>query len=535
MVLRARFFSTAWLALLGACSEAPSERAALALQVPAGDTPAGDVWITTDAAGARVIEALSLSRSKVELGAGEHVALRLPRGDLAVASEALHEELKRCGGFKLRGSLERASLSEQRTARGGVPAPPAPYVIDHGSTVNALLPLLQTANLKQTIEALSAFPDRFHESESGKQASLWIRDLWQSYALARPDVKVELLTHDETPQPSVALTIPGKLQPDQQVILGGHLDSINRDGELAPGADDNASGIAVLSEVIRVALELGYQPDRTVIFYGYAAEEIGLVGSGDIAARAQAEQAQIEGVLQLDMTNYNPALQPYMAIVTDYTDDALNDFAKLLIDTYVGIPWKTSQCGYACSDHASWTERGFAAHHVHETTVEESNDKLHTAQDTLAVSDGKADHSSYFARYAAAFMVELAKGSVPPPPECAADKPCTDGAACRDGKCTVPVGGAAGAAGLAGSGGVAGGGLDAASGTAGSAAGATLSVGGAGTGGAGIAPPSSGVVSAEATAASGCTCRAAAARSTSSLAWLGLLAGALLLRRRAPA
>jgi leucyl aminopeptidase len=535
VVLRARYISTAWFALLVACGEAPSEPAAQA-PASAGDTPAGDVWITTDAAGARVIEALSLSRSKVELGAGEHVALELPRGDLAVASEAIHEQLKRCGGFKLRGSLERANLGEQKsTARGGLPPPPAPYVIDHGSTVNALLPLLQTANLKQTIEALSAFPDRFHESENGKRASLWIRDLWQGYAAERPDVTVELLTHDETPQPSVALTIPGKLQPERQVILGGHLDSINRESELAPGADDNASGIAVLSEVIRVALELGYQPDRTVIFYGYAAEEIGLVGSDEIAARAQAQQAQIEGVLQLDMTNYNPALQPYMAIVTDYTDDALNDFAKLLIDSYVGIPWKTSQCGYACSDHASWTERGFAAHHVHETTVEESNDTLHTAQDTLAVSDGKAEHSSYFARYAAAFMVELAKGSVPPPPECAAERPCSGGASCQDGKCIAPLGGAAGAVGLAGSGGNAGAGLDAPGGGPGSAAGAAVALGGAPAGGGPAAAATPNVVRAGASASSGCACRAATPRSTSTGAWLGLLAAALLLRRRASA
>jgi MYXO-CTERM domain-containing protein len=231
------------------------------------------------------------------------------------------------------------------------------------------------------------------------------------------------------------------------------------------------------------------------------------------------------------MTNYNPALQPYMAIVTDYTDDALNDFAKLLIDTYVGIPWKTSQCGYACSDHASWSERGFAAHHVHETTVEESNDKLHTAQDTLAVSDGKADHSAYFARYAAAFMVEIAKGSVPPPPECAAERPCSGGAACQDGKCIAAAGGAGGATGVAGSGGAAGGGLDA----PGGAAGATVAPGGAHAGGGrtGAMTPPSGAVRVEATAASGCSCRAATPRSTSSIPWLGLLAAALLRRRRA--
>jgi leucyl aminopeptidase len=534
LVLRYRYLLLLPLALLAGCAEAsPNESVAWRLAAPNDE-----VWITTDADGARVIEELSLSLGRVELPVDQLVALRVPRDELPVASQAIHEALDRCGGFILKGSLERAQQSEpQRTTLGAVPGPPAPYVIDHATTVNALLPLLQTAKLQQTIEDLSAFPDRFHESANGKQASLWLRDRWQNYASARPDVKVELIEHDETPQPSVALTIPGKLQPSEQVILGGHLDSINQNGGLAPGADDNASGIAVLSEVIRVALELGYEPDRTVVFYGYAAEEIGLVGSDEIAAQAQAKQTKIEGVLQLDMTNYNPAPQPYMSIVTDYTDDKLDDFAKLLIDAYVGIPWRTSQCGYACSDHASWTERGFAAHHVHETTVEESNDKLHTAQDTLAVSGGKADHSLYFARYAAAFMVELAKGSVPPPPECAADRPCADGAACQEGKCIAALGGTAGAAGLAGSGGAgaAGGALGAAGSVTGGAAGGTVagSAGALAGGGVGMSSNPSGILSASAhaDAESGCACRASAARSSSSLAWLGLL-GLVLLRRR---
>jgi bacterial leucyl aminopeptidase len=530
-VLRLRSLLLASVALLGACAEAsPSERVPLPLEAPADE-----VWISTDAEGARVIEALSVSQSRVELPADGLVALRVARDALPVASEAIHEELKRCGGFKLRGSLERARQREpERATLGGALPAPAPYVIDHAAVVNALLPLLKTANLKQTIEDLSAFPDRFHESATGKQASTWIRDQWQGYAAARPDVKVELIEHDETPQPSVSLTIPGKTQPAEQVILGGHLDSINRSGGLAPGADDNASGIAVLSELIRVALELGYQPDRTVVFYGYAAEEIGLVGSDEIAARAEAQQAKIEGILQLDMTNYNPAPEPYMSIVTDFTDGALNDFAKLLIDAYVGIPWKLSECGYACSDHASWTERGFAAHHVHETTADKSNDKIHTAQDTLAVSGGKADHSLYFARYSAAFMVELAKGSVPTPPECAAERPCAGGAACQDGKCVAAVGGSGGMTSATG-----GGTLAAAGTTASGAAGGAVTGGAAGASsvaGVATAGAPTGIVraGAEADAGGGCACRTSALPAASSLPWLGLL-GLALLRRRASA
>ena len=71
-------------------------------------------------------------------------------------------------------------------------------------------------------------------------------------------------------------------------MLGAHQDSVNgaRATGRAPGADDDASGVASLSEVIRVALANDYRPLRTVKFMAYAAEEVGLRGSADIAAAA---------------------------------------------------------------------------------------------------------------------------------------------------------------------------------------------------------------------------------------------------------
>ena len=59
------------------------------------------------------------------------------------------------------------------------------------------------------------------------------------------------------------LTIQGTDLPNEVVVLGAHLDSINTSGggsneQVAPGADDDASGIASLTEVIRVALASGW-------------------------------------------------------------------------------------------------------------------------------------------------------------------------------------------------------------------------------------------------------------------------------------
>jgi leucyl aminopeptidase len=500
----------------------------------------GPVRITTDRAGARVLQARSERVSLASDQVSDLVVLEVERADLSTLSQGMHDELHRCGGFMLERSLPAALAATS--------APPplrtlqADYVIDNDATVTALLAPLQESNLRQTIQSLADFPTRLHSSETGLEASHFIRDRWQSYIQGRADVKAELVEHEETPQPSISLTIQGSKYPDELVILGGHMDSINRSNPLAPGADDNASGIAALDEVARAALLLGYRPERTVIFYAYAAEEIGLVGSGEIAQAAEDQELNVIGVLQFDMTNFNPNPNPYVAIVTDYTDPTLNQFARQLIEKYVKVPWKDTECGYACSDHASWQRRGFPVHYVHEATTDESNEDIHTVRDTLALSNGSAQHTLHFARYAAAFMAETAKGTIP---ECDANRPCAGGNSCQAGACVpaVGVGGAGGSAGAAGlSGGSGSGGMSGSGGAAGSDM--VGSSGSAGTlgGMAAVEPlppagsPSSGGATTEpspgAYEPAACSCRAPGSTDSSAAAAAALLLAALADRRR---
>jgi leucyl aminopeptidase len=62
-----------------------------------------------------------------------------------------------------------------------------------------------------------------------------------------------------------------------------------------------------------------YKPRRTIKLIGYAAEEVGLLGSKDIAASFKAKNANVVGVMQLDMTNYKGSpLDIYL--YTDYAE-----------------------------------------------------------------------------------------------------------------------------------------------------------------------------------------------------------------------
>ena len=207
-------------------------------------------------------------------------------------------------------------------------------------------------------------------------------------------------------------TITGTGFPAEVVVIGGHLDSINGSAPstgTAPGADDDASGIASLTEAFRAAMANDYRPQRTVKFMAYAGEEVGLRGSGAIAANFLSKGINVVGVLQLDMTNYKGST-PDVVLVTDNTNAAQNTFVGNLIDTYLGLSRSTGTCGYACSDHASWHSRGFAASMPFESQVGQHNPRIHTVNDTLANSDTTGAHAAKFARLAAVYMAELAKG-----------------------------------------------------------------------------------------------------------------------------
>ena len=176
----------------------------------------------------------------------------------------------------------------------------------------------------------------------------------------------------------------------------------------APGADDNASGVAVTHEIIRTLVEGGFRPAKTIKFIAFAAEEVGLRGSGDVAAAFNKGNVAVEGMLNLDMANYKgSALDIYF--VSDNTSAAQNAFLGRLLDTYTEYKWGSFKCGYGCSDHASWTKNGYAASLPFESLFNEHTPFIHKATDLLLQTGGRAEHAFKFARLGVAYAVELAK------------------------------------------------------------------------------------------------------------------------------
>ncbi|HHF52648.1 MAG TPA: M28 family peptidase [Candidatus Aminicenantes bacterium] len=66
---------------------------------------------------------------------------------------------------------------------------------------------------------------------------------------------------------------------DEIIIIGGHLDHLGRCYEIIPGANDNASAVAVIMGIAEAMAKSPVQPRRSVLFMCFGAEEQGVVGS----------------------------------------------------------------------------------------------------------------------------------------------------------------------------------------------------------------------------------------------------------------
>jgi hypothetical protein len=176
----------------------------------------------------------------------------------------------------------------------------------------------------------------------------------------------------------------------QLVMVGCHLDSTaartpgyGPATDPAPGADDDATGIAATLAIARYLWNFRGQLIHTVRFCFFNAEEQGLVGSKAYAATLKAAGAPIKAVVCADMIGYNSDAQRIFEVHAGYTDVAIRDQNLPIADTIAAwaaclgalapaqIYKGTSNAGGADrnlydgainrSDHAAFHQQGYPA------------------------------------------------------------------------------------------------------------------------------------------------------------------------------
>lgn len=161
-------------------------------------------------------------------------------------------------------------------------------------------------------------------------------------------------------------TLRGKT--DETIVLGGHYDSVNA----GPGAGDNASGTATLVELARV-MGSKPQPQHTLVFIAFDAEELGLLGSrAYVDGLSNQDLGKMRGMLNFDMLGggSGPLLLMGNGNVALLARSSAN---QLGIDARNG-----SLPSNAGSDHESFARRG-----VDTVFFMRDYRLLHTPQDTI--------------------------------------------------------------------------------------------------------------------------------------------------------
>ena len=216
------------------------------------------------------------------------------------------------------------------------------------------------------------------------------------------------------------------------VLVTGHYDSRNSDNDDithdAPGANDDASGVAVSLECARVLSRLKFP--GTIIFLAVAGEEQGLYGSAYFARRAREQQWNIEAVLNDDIVGGNRSAEQDTRVVRVFSagdnDSPSRQLARYVAETadqyqttlkplLVFRPDRYLRGG----DHTSFNAQGYAA--VRFTEYREDYNRQHqTVRTEGGIEYGDllkhvdVDYVAAVARVNAATLAALAAAPAPP-------------------------------------------------------------------------------------------------------------------------
>lgn len=120
--------------------------------------------------------------------------------------------------------------------------------------------------------------------------------------------KIKKKPHRIAPMRNILAKIEGK-NPEEIVVVGAHYDHLGYDPMLVGdkifnGADDNASGVQAVLQILRAFLATGVQPEKTVIFALWDGEERGLLGSTYFVNNF-ADIKKVKGYMNFDMIGRN--------------------------------------------------------------------------------------------------------------------------------------------------------------------------------------------------------------------------------------
>jgi leucyl aminopeptidase len=229
-------------------------------------------------------------------------------------------------------------------------------------------------SLKEFVTWMQNMGTRFALADNHRSIAVKIKNRF--IQLGYPDTRLDSfqisklwrdgLTYEQW-QYNVIATLEGSTSPDSISIIGGHYDNILKTGIIintAYGANDNASGVAAALEVARVMKKNNFLPKNTIKFIAYGAEELGLLGSYDLAHKSYLNNEKIKMMLNNDMIAYEPTTdkRQWWIDIMDYDNSvALRLRAQDMTQEFTVLNHVNINTANRQSDSFPYSQYGFKA------------------------------------------------------------------------------------------------------------------------------------------------------------------------------
>jgi hypothetical protein len=240
--------------------------------------------------------------------------------------------------------LSAVAAHGQQKASPGLKAEKSIAIIDTG--IASMAREISSDSIKSYIATLVSFKTRHSMSDTTGVVGIgaarrWVAGKFLEFRQrnkARMTVEMdpfELTASPEHPRitrsvtmKNILATLPGTDAKDTRILLvSGHLDSRNSDAldsaGLAPGANDDASGVAVVLELVRVMSRKKYP--CTIIFMAVQGEEQGLMGSRHMAQKLKTRGSNVVAMLNNDIVGNSLASE-----TGDKNDKTVRVFSEMI-------------------------------------------------------------------------------------------------------------------------------------------------------------------------------------------------------------
>ncbi|MCD6131602.1 MAG: M28 family peptidase [Candidatus Hydrothermae bacterium] len=267
--------------------------------------------------------------------------------------------------------------------------------------IDSVLSTISLDSLKATIQRLQDFKTRYAYTDSCRAAEEWLKNKISTYVDSSILWSFE---YNGTWMRNVIGYKAGSM--DEFVMITSHLDAITYADpyNVAPGADDNASGTAVVMEAARILK--GIETGTSIRFVPFTAEELGLIGSEHYADYIYTNNESLLATLNFDMVGYQTNDGKDFEIYGDSSSLAYKIMTQVA-QIYTNTNNSYFPRFFGGSDHAPFAEYGYPWAFVIESSYylnpnyHNASDLITTLNDSLLLNAAKIGIGTllYFALY----------------------------------------------------------------------------------------------------------------------------------------